>query len=117
MNKYSNYNIIHEAILNIDIQKDEYVKDYSKKYPFIIKALTPLESDVGRTIHIKSMNIMNSDLSWLSTVNIDSSNSLNLVVPPYLLMDIDNKVPKGLKFMVGFIGGNINNCQIIGRAY
>jgi hypothetical protein len=63
------------------------------------------------------MNIMNSDLSWLSTVNIDSSNSLDLVVPPYLLMDIDNKVPKGLKFMVGFIGGNINNCQIIGRAY
>ena len=33
--------------------------------------------------------------------------------------DINPKkyIPKGTKFLVAFVGGNLNNCQIIGRCY
>ena len=115
MNDYSNYNFIHEAILYETVDKYE---EQGKKHPFYIKALVPLEKESGQTINIDKSNIYNKDLSWLSTYSMKSERTIDLYLPKYLMLDFPNKyIPKGTKFLVAFIGGNINNCQIIGRCY
>ena len=113
MKDYTNYTYIHEALLYETIDKYE---NPDIKHPFYIKALVPLESEVGRTISIQRNNIMNKDLTGLSTNMITSEITLDLYIPKNIIMDYPNKyIPKGTKFLVCFIGGNINNCQLIGR--
>ena len=115
MKVYTDYTYIHEAILYETIDKYE---NPDSKHPFYIKALVPLESEIGRTINIQRNNIMNKDLSNLSTYSMTSEITLDLHIPKYLIMDYPDKyIPKGTKFLVCFIGGNINKCQIIGRCY
>lgn len=114
MKNYSNYNYIHEAELY------EIVNKYEKesKHPFFVKVLTPLESEIGQTIVVQRNNIMNQDLTWLATQPMISERTIDLVLPTYLIRDYPTKfIPKGTKFLVGFVGGNINNCQVIGRCY
>ncbi len=113
MNSYSNYMYVHEAILYETIDKYEAP---NIKHPFYIKALVPLESEVGRTISVQRNNIINKDLTMLATETMTSEITLDLIIPKYLVMDYSDKyIPKGTKFIVCFIGGNINNCQLIGR--
>lgn len=115
MKSYTNYTYIHEAILYETINKYE---NPESKHPFYIKALVPLESEIGRTINVQRNNIMNKDLTMLSTDTMTSEITLDLFIPKYLINDYPDKyIPKGTKFIVCFIGGNINNCQLIGRCY
>lgn len=115
MKNYSKYNFIHEAILYEDCNRDEIP---SIKHPFYIKVLVPLESEVGSTISAKRNNIMNKDVTMLSTQNMLSEVTIDLYIPRYLLLDYpEDVIPKGTKFLVCFVGGNINNIQIIGRCY
>ena len=115
MKSYSNYTFIHEAILYEDVDKSESPQ---VKHPFYIKVLVPLESEIGRTVTVQRNNIMNSDLTMLSTQSMDSEITIDLYIPKHLLLDFDaDIIPKGSKFLVCFIGGNINACQIIGRCY
>nr|DAY75589.1 MAG TPA: hypothetical protein [Caudoviricetes sp.] len=115
MKDYSNYNFIHEAVLYETVDKYE---EQGIKHPFFIKALVPLETESGQTINIDKSNIYNKDLSWLSTYSMTSERTIDLYLPKYLMLDFPNKyIQKGTKFLVAFIGGNINNCQIIGRCY
>lgn len=112
---YSNYTFVHEAILYETVNKYEQI---GIKHPFYIKPLVPLESEIGRTININKNNIMNKDLKWLSTETMTSEITLDLFLPKYLMLDYPDKyIPKGTKFLVCFIGGNINNAHIIGRCY
>ena len=62
MKDYTNYTYIHEALLYETIDKYE---NPDIKHPFYIKALVPLESEIGRTIDIQRNNIMNKDLNGL----------------------------------------------------
>lgn len=112
---YSNYNFIHEAILYEDVDKNE---SPIKKHPFYIKALVPFETEAGQTINIDKSNIYNKDLSWLSTYSMTSEMTIDLYIPKYLTIDIEgDTITKNTKFLVAFVGGNLNNCQIIGRCY
>jgi hypothetical protein len=114
-NDYSKYNFVHEAILYETIDKYE---EQGIKHPFWIKALVPLEKESGQVINIDKSNIYNKDLSWLSTYTMTSEITIDLYIPKYLMMDYPKKyIPKGTKFLVAFVGGNINNIQIIGRCY
>lgn len=111
---YSNYNFIHEAILYEDVDK---TMDLDKRHPFYIKALVPLETEHGQEINIDKSNIYNKDLSWLSTYTMLSNNTIDLYIPMYTVLDMPDIIPKHTKFLVAFVGGNLNNCQIIGRCY
>lgn len=114
-NNYSNYNFVHEAVLYESIDKNE---PQGTKHPFYIKALVPMESEAGTTITIDKANIYNKDLSWLSTYTMTSEITIDLHIPKYVMMDFADKyISKGTKFLVLFVGGSINNAQIIGRCY
>lgn len=112
---YSNYNFVHEAVLYETIDKYE---EQGVKHPFFIPVLVPLETEEGKTININKSNIYNKDLQWLSTYTMTSERTIDLYLPKYLMMDYPKKyIPKGTKFLVVFVGGNLNNCKIIGRCY
>lgn len=112
--QYSNYNFVHEALLYEDVPKNSK----TAKHPFYIKALVPLETEEKKPITINRSNIANKSQEGLSTYIMTSNMTMDLFLPMYLLTDYpDDVVPKGTKFLVGFVGGNINNCQIIGRCY
>lgn len=114
MVSYDNYNYIHEAILYEDVN----INEPTGKHPFYIKALVPLETEIGRSIVVNRNNIANKHLESLSTQPMTSEITLDLYLPKYLLMDFDNEiVPKGTRFLACFVGGNINDCHIIGRCY
>jgi hypothetical protein len=115
MKDYSNYNFVHEAILYETVDKYE---TQGVKHPFWIKALVPLESESGRTININKSNIYNKDKTWLATYTMTSRRTIDLIIPKYILLDYPKKyIPKGTRFLVAFIGGNLNDPQIIGRCY
>jgi hypothetical protein len=115
MKDYSNYNFVHEAILYECVDKYE---EQGLKHPFWIKALVPLETDQGHTININKANIYNKDKSWLSTYTMRSEKTIDLCIPKYLMLDFPKKyIPKGTRFLVAFVGGNLNDPQIIGRCY
>jgi hypothetical protein len=112
---YSDYNNVQEAILYEDVNRDE---NEGIKHPFYIKALVPFETKEGRTINVNRSFIMNKDLNWLSTVTMTSEITVDLFLPTELKRFYPEQViPKGTKFIVAFVGGNINNVQIIGRCY
>ena len=47
-----------------------------------------------------------------------SEMTIDLYIPKYLTIDIEgDTITKNTKFLVAFVGGNLNNCQIIGRCY
>lgn len=113
--EYSKYNLVHEAILYETVNKYE---SPVAKHPFYIKALVPFETEVGRTIVVNRSYIMNKDLTWLSTSKMTSEITLDLKIPREIMLAYEDKyIPKGTKFLVAFVGGNINNVQIIGRCY
>ena len=115
MKDYSDYNYTHEAILYEVVDKYE---EGDPKHPFFIKALVPLEKEAGQTININKANIYNKDRNWLATYSMTSEITIDLIIPRFIKMDYPDKyIPKGTKFLVTFIGGNLNNCQIIGRCY
>lgn len=62
----------------------------------------------------KSLANKNLKKTSLSTVNI--SNTITLQIPKEYTRHFNNKIiPKGTKFIICFIGGDISNAKIIGR--
>ena len=113
--KYTDYNYIQEAILYETI--DKYEKP-DQLHPFYIKVLVPFETEIDREITVNRSFIMNKDPRWLSTSNMTSSITLDLRIPTEIMRGYPDKyIPKGTKFLVAFVGGNINNVQIIGRCH
>lgn len=111
--KYSDYNYVQEAVLYERVNKYE---NPIQKHPFLIKTLVPFETEVGRSIVINRSKIMNKDMTWLSTDKMTSEMTLDLMIPRHIMMSFEDKfIPKGTKFLVQFVGGNINNVQITGR--
>lgn len=61
----------------------------------------------------KTTNIVNNALMGNKYVE---RNFVSLMIPKYIVMNFDKVIPKGTKFLVGFVGGNsdIYNINIIG---
>ena len=68
-------------------------------------------------IGINNLNIINRNNN-LSGVELNMNTNIKLKVPiEYTYFYEDEIVPVGTKFIVAFIGGNINDAHIIGRYY
>lgn len=110
---------------NLDLKYPETVVLAANTYPgsvgpFYIPVLTPYQpsstNKVDRKI-LKSNNLMNAENN-ITITNSTISNTLQLKIPEYLgnnaPRDISGRVISGTKFIVVFIGGDINQPKIIG---
>lgn len=84
---------------------------------FYIPILFPLVENGESTelIHNppKSNNILNKTIKNSKYVE---RNFISLIIPKYIVMNFKDEIPKGTKFLIGFIGGgnSISDINIIG---
>lgn len=97
------------AILQEDIDpKNPSIHDF--KIPVI------MTSDNVQSIYTPNTNILNRRNANLSNAPIEFKNVIKLKVPKeYTYFYEGDVMPAGTKFIVAFIGGNINDIKIIGR--
>lgn len=93
---------------------------YSSKGKFFINTITPLLSSGSALDDTKSKSSTSNILNYEEKLNINSytlSNYVSLNVPRYMsndLTDMNGYISKGTKFLVSFIGGDVNNPRIVG---
>lgn len=107
---------------DIAIALEDYT--YGKNGKFFIPSLTPfLNSNSVSENNEKNKynNIMNKDKVKLQISQTNTCNYINLFIPLELYKgsnaEKDYKGNKGDKFIILFVGGDINDCKIIGRYY
>lgn len=78
---------------------------------FKINALVQKYANDKRTS--RTNNIYNKNVS---SGTIDSKDSIDITIPIYMRMFFNNTktIPKGTRFIVSFIGANINDAHIVG---
>jgi len=93
---------------------------YTSEGKFFINAITPLLSSSSPIDETKSkistVNILNYD-SKLNVSSYTVSNYVSLRVPRYIATEVTDEygyINKGTKFIVSFIGGDINKPRILG---
>lgn len=90
----------------------ENIKDNSGKF-----YIPSLMSMMGKNnIETKStsqgtLKALNGDIT---KVKCDKSNYIELDIPDYIRKSIDGDIPKGTKFVIVFLGGDISRPVIIG---
>lgn len=116
--------------------KDTFYQNLDLKYPetailqqrcrpgdigsFLVPVLTPYQSSYTAskdTQHLNASNLMNAENNiGISTSVV--SNTISLKIPNYLgnyaPQDMQGYIIKGTKFIVSFIGGDINQPKLIG---
>lgn len=99
------------------LRAEELYEDMSGK--FSIPIITPLSDNEGDPKDSSAgvnttRNIINNGNFQVSTYK--ESNYITLNIPKYILLNFLSKIPKGTKFIVGFIGGStdIEDIRVIG---
>lgn len=93
---------------------------YTSQGKFFINAITPLLSSSNPLDETKSRSTISNILNYGTKLGIESytlSNYVSLRVPRYIsneLTDGDGYINKGAKFLVSFVGGDINKPRIVG---
>lgn len=93
---------------------------YGSEGKFFIDAITPLLSSSAPMNNTKVKINTNNILNYNSKLNVGSytlSNYVPLKVPRYMtseLIDEHGYISKGTKFLVTFVGGDINKPRIVG---
>ena len=109
------------SFLNYDNLRIEIAicqEDIDANNPGIHKFIIPVlcTDDTCGSFYTPSTNIFNKNIvnSGVSITNID--NFIDLRVPKeYTMFYGKDIIPKGTRFIIAFIGGNINDIRIIGR--
>ena len=80
------------------------------------KIPTVMTQDVVARVNSSSSNIINKRNGNLGSSSVNIDNYIQLFVPLEYTFDYGaEKIPKGTKFLVAFIGANVNDGKIIGR--
>lgn len=114
----NNYNDIN--INNLRIEIAILQEDVQSSNPGSAKFKIPviMTNDVIGHINTSNNNILNKVNGNLSASSINMEDTITLKIPTeYTYFYGSSIVPAGTKFLVAFIGGNINDMQIIGRYY
>lgn len=97
------------AILLEDISKKETYARF--KIPVIMT-----EDNVSHVSSFGSKNVINKRNANISGYSVNIENDIKLKVPlEYIYFYDGDIIPAGTKFIVAFIGGNVNDIKIIGR--
>lgn len=118
-------NISYDVSNNIEtaIALEDFI--YGEKTKVTIPALLPILDDskpIETTHYLSNRNIINKDKSELRVTKCTKCNYIELIIPkdlcPCLGIDpnCNHKGSKGQKFIVNFVGGDINK-PIIYRRY
>lgn len=105
---------IERAILLEDIELNG---DYStRKGKFNVMILTPYGS---KTDIVETQPVMPKMVKTnieINTVKFTKTNYITLNIPKYILLNFDDKVPKGTEFLVALVGGSkdVKDIRIIG---
>lgn len=103
---------------NIRIEIAVALEDIDAESPGIVKFKIPvLQSGTDiTTSYIDNRTLMNRTLAISKMSNVTMDDFIELRVPKeYTVYYGKPIIPKGTRFLVAFIGGNINDMRIIGR--
>lgn len=114
MSTFSNELNIDNLRIEIAILQEEVIAANPGTAKFIIPAIMTSNSfgsiPISNSI-VNSTNDLSSDYN-----NISMDNTIRLKIPTeYTYFFNGTVVPKGTKFLVSFVGGNINDIRIIAR--
>lgn len=90
----------------------------SSKNPGTAKFKIPVIINESVNAHIQTgnSNIINMTTGNLRSSGINTKNTISLKIPvEYTYFYEEEEVPIGTRFIVAFIGGNVNDIKIIGR--
>lgn len=93
-------------------------QDIDAKSPGICKFKIPalVSNDTVGTVYITGDNIINKTLGNSGNIFTKFDNTIDLYVPKeYTVFYGADIIPAGTRFIVGFVGANINDIRIIGR--
>lgn len=116
---YGSYELAYSGNTNLHIEVAILQKDVKasnpKTAPFTIPAI--MTDNYNGTKYINNHNIINKDrIGSISNSSIDVDSKVDLFIPKeYTKWYGSVIVPKGTKFIVAFIGGDVSSIRIIGR--
>lgn len=109
---YSNLSNFRQEIAVLQEEINKY--DPPSDAKFIIPALMG-NLNTEKTTPNRTNNILNKNNN-LGITRVTTSNYITLSIPKEYVINYPKKyVPSGTLFIVGFIGGDITSCKIIGR--
>lgn len=85
---------------------------------FYIQALNPMnmKSAVKNITKVRNPNIINKDR--FNTGSIESGSNIMIEMPKEVVRNFPTKfVPPGTRFIISFLGGDINKPMVVGRDY
>ena len=114
MNSYLNVDNMRIEIAILQEEIDAFSPSTIGKF----KIPTIMTEDTVATIRTSNNNIRNRRNGNIGSSGVNIDNSIDIYVPfeyTFAYGSTDRKIPKGTKFVVAFIGANVNDIRIIGR--
>ena len=110
----NNLNIDHLRIEIAYLQEEILSSDPPKRAKFKIPVI--MTEDRVTSLKTSNKNILNRSNGNISGSPINLDNTIELEVPlEYTFFYAAEKIPKETRFLVTFVGGNVNDIKIIGR--
>lgn len=111
-------NINYVDINNLRTEIAILQEDVDARNPGTAKFIIPviMTSDALGNISIANRNIINYKNGNLTGSTVNMQNTIELYIPTeYTYFCNTDIIPSGTRFIVAFIGGNVNDIKIIGR--
>lgn len=115
MSKYDNINLDYSEVGILTSVCNKYKPGYQT---FYVQALNPLnyKSNTFSTTKVYSSNIINANKPSSGSINIGSN--IRVELPKEVTRHFPTKfIPPGTRFIISFLGGDINKPVVVGRDY
>lgn len=115
MSKYDNINLDYTEVGILTSVCNKYKPGYQT---FYVQALNPLnyKSNTVSTTSVSSSNIINANKPKSGKINIGSN--IRIEMPKEVARQFPTKfIPPGTRFIISFLGGDINKPVVVGRDY
>ena len=115
MSKYDNLNLDYTEVGILTSVCNKYKPGYQT---FYVQALNPLnyKSNTVSTAHASTSNSINANKPKAGTINYGSN--LRIELPKEVARQFPTKyIPPGTRFLISFLGGDINKPVVVGRDY
>lgn len=109
-----NYTESYTLRTEIAVLQEDVDANNPSIHKFTIPAL--ITNNTVSKIYTPTPNIINKSILKSNTAVTSFDSTIDLVLPKeYTIFSKSDIIPKGTRFIVCFVGGNINDIKIIGR--